>query len=425
MSPESLRVGLFTHSTNPRGAVVHALELGEALQAAGHRVTVHAPDATGAGFFRPARCDVVAIPARPCAGGLPDLVAQRIDEYLDHLLHTDLAQWDILHAQDSISANALATLVEQGRIHSFLRTVHHLDTFEDERLMRWQRRGYLAPSHVLCVSRTWQDNLRRLGVEALPVTNAVDTRRFAPVTDLTTAITDQRVRERHGVHGAPVYLVVGGVEERKNTLRIFEAFRLVQQHQPAAQLAIVGGASLLDHSGYRARFDAALQTSGLAVGPNASVTITGPIPHDDLPALYRSASALVFASVKEGFGLAVLEAMACEVPVVASQILPFTEYLQNGDCVWADPYNVASIAAAMLVAGERSSAQSLREAGRAVCARFTWSASAQQHREIYAQSLQPAAVVIPSPSEARERNLAVAQDADSSPNDRILHGSAH
>ena len=50
-----------------------------------------------------------------------------------------------------------------------------------------------------------------------------------------------------------------------------------------------------------------------------------------MPALYRAADALVFPSVKEGFGLVVLEAMASGVPVVTSRIAPFTEYLGDGD----------------------------------------------------------------------------------------------
>ncbi len=53
------RIAILTHSTNPRGGVVHALELGDALCRLGHDVTVHAPDATGAGFFPPHACRTV------------------------------------------------------------------------------------------------------------------------------------------------------------------------------------------------------------------------------------------------------------------------------------------------------------------------------------------------------------------------------
>ena len=64
---------------------------------------------------------------------------------------------------------------------------------------------------------------------------------------------------------------------------------------------------------------------------------TGPLPQALMPALYRAAHALVFPSIKEGFGLVVLEAMASGVPVVTSRIAPFTEYLGDGDVLWCDP----------------------------------------------------------------------------------------
>lgn len=395
-----LRIALLTHSTHPRGAVVHALELGHALQAAGHRVTVLAPDPSGTGFFRTVRCATAGIPAQVCRGGLADLVAQRIGEIAGYLRRTDLAQWDILHAQDSISANALAILVEQGAIRGFVRTVHHLDTFDDARLAAWQRRAYETAARVLCVSRTWCDHMHRLGIDARQVNNAVDTRRFSADIDAATAAHDARVRRRYGIVGAPVFLAVGGIEERKNTLRIFDAFAALRFAFPAAQLVIAGGASLLDHSAYRGRFEAAVRARGVSTGPGGALIMTGPVADDELPALYRSATALVFASVKEGFGLAVLEAMASGVPAVVSGIAPFTEYLHQGDCVWADPYDVNSIAAAMRMACEPAVAAPLRDAGRAVAARFTWEASARRHIDIYRQWLGEAAQPVPEETHA-------------------------
>ena len=58
------RIAILTHSTNPRGGVVHALALAEALCDLGHEAVVHGPDPTGRGFFREARCPVVSVKAQ-------------------------------------------------------------------------------------------------------------------------------------------------------------------------------------------------------------------------------------------------------------------------------------------------------------------------------------------------------------------------
>ncbi len=121
-----LSIGILTHSTNPRGGVVHGMALAEALHDAGHEATLIAPDETGAGFFRTLRCATRYIPARHVPD-LPTLVEQRIDEIKNALRHE--RSFDVLHAQDPISANALADLAEEGRIQGFARTVHHLDSF--------------------------------------------------------------------------------------------------------------------------------------------------------------------------------------------------------------------------------------------------------------------------------------------------------
>ena len=71
---------------------------------------------------------------------------------MSHLLRTQT--FDVLHAQDGIGANALADLCDASAIGGFVRTVHHLDTFADARVMAWQARAFRRASQVLCVSQT-------------------------------------------------------------------------------------------------------------------------------------------------------------------------------------------------------------------------------------------------------------------------------
>jgi glycosyltransferase-like protein len=369
-----LRIAILAHSTNPRGGVVHALELGDALCRIGHEATVHAPDVNGAGFFRRTRCATVSVAASPVGRDVTAMVETRVAGYLRHFEVAEHRQFDVWHAQDGISANALATLKERGLIRGFARTVHHVDSFADPRLSALQTRAIASADRLFVVSRLWQDRLgREFGHVPHLVGNGVDTERFSRLPDGN----DDALRLLVNLPpGARVFLAIGGIEKRKNTIAILEAFRLVHARHPATCLVIAGGASLLDHDAYQAEFAAALIASGL---PDEAVIRTGPLPQALMPALYRAADALVFPSVKEGFGLVVLEAMASGVPVVTSRIPPFTEYLEEGDVAWCDPGNAASIAQAMTAAMEEPSRDTLIARGFAVAARHDWSRVAHAH----------------------------------------------
>jgi len=375
---EPLRIAILTHSTNPRGGVVHALELGEALGRLGHEPTVYAPDATGAGFFRDASCRMACVAASSAGRGVFAMVESRIADYIRHFKSAPNRQVDIWHAQDGISGNALATLKERGLIKGFARTVHHVDTFDDDRLSALQLRSITAADCLFVVSRVWRQWLaRELGREAHHVGNGVDMDRFSPTADATDAV----LRAWLGLSpGTPVFLAVGGIEERKNTIRLLEAFRAVHARHPACRLVIVGGASLLDHGAYQARFSAVLAHSGL---PDEAVIRTGPWPQELMPALYRAATTLVFPSTKEGFGLVVLEAMASGVPVVTSRVAPFTEYLGDDGVMWCDPFNPTAIAGAMSASLDAHCRERLVARGLVVARRHDWRTTAQAHLAIY------------------------------------------
>jgi glycosyltransferase-like protein len=372
-----MRIALLTHSTSPRGGVVHALELGDALTRLGHEVVVHAPDAHGAGFFRATLCETRPLPASPAGQDVAAMVHARVGDYLRHFQAGANRSFDVFHAQDSISGNALATMRQNGLIQNFVRTVHHIDQFSDPRLMVLQDRAITAAGTHFVVSRHWQAHLAQaFGIRAHLAGNGVDLGRFTAAQQPG----DATLRKRLGLGGGPVFLSVGGIEQRKNTLRILQAFKLLHAAHPAAQLLIAGGASLLDHRSYQQDFFAALAASDL---PDGVVIVTGPLPQADMPALYRIADALAFPSVKEGFGLAVLEAMASAMPVITSHIPPFTEYLGPGDVLWCDPQDVVSIATAMTEVLQPECRIRLIENGAHVAARHDWRIVAQAHLAVY------------------------------------------
>jgi len=113
------------------------------------------------------------------------------------------------------------------------------------------------------------------------------------------------------------------------------------------------------------------------------------LPQDLMPALYRAAHALVFPSTKEGFGLVVLEAMASGVPVVTSCMAPFTEYIGDGDALWCNPFEPASISAAMAASFDVRRRECLIRGGRRIAARHDWAATAQVHIDIYDKLREP------------------------------------
>jgi len=387
-----LRVALLTHSINPRGGVVHCLELAEELTALGHAVTVHAPGPAGARFFRETRYATRLIPEQPTTGGLRELVQSRIGRFVDWFAIPGNADFDIFHAHDGIGANALLDLRQRGLIPGYLRTVHHLDTsYGDAVVDALEARSIHGADRLLCVSPTWQRKLRqRFGLAAAIVGNGVDSARFTP----TPSAVDTQLRARLGLaqgpNRVPVFLAVGGIEARKNTVATLRAFARLRRTLGAAQLVIAGGASLLDHGAYQRQFDASLAEEGLATGPGEAVILAGVLADDKMPALYRLADALVFVSLLEGFGLAIVEAMASGTPVVVSRIAPFTGFLGADDCLWAEPTDPESIANAMCRALMPGARARLAAAGHQVAARHDWPGCARRHLDAYAALLNPA-----------------------------------
>lgn len=373
-----MKIGLLTHSVNPRGGVVHTIELAHALCDAGHDVTVMAPATPGQQFFRPLRCATELVSVTGTPTDMVAMVGSRIAAYVDHLTRLlERESFDVLHCHDGIGGNALATLQERGLIGGFVRTVHHLDSFAQPQLMAWQHRSVHQARQVLCVSQLWRDVLQQEhGIAAIEVPNGVDAARYSPAPQSTDAPLAQRLGIRSN---GLVLLCVGGVEERKNTLRVLQAFIQLRARMPDLQLVVAGGASLLDHSGYARAFQALLQASGCS----RDVLLTGPLADADMPGLFRLADVVAMPSLREGFGLVVLEALCSGVPVVASHIAPFTEYLQAGDCSWADPLDAASIAHAIEHALTHADSRRIALSATRLATRFSWQRSAALHASIY------------------------------------------
>jgi glycosyltransferase involved in cell wall biosynthesis len=109
---------------------------------------------------------------------------------------------------------------------------------------------------------------------------------------------------------------------------------------------------------------------------------------DDLPALYNGASLFVFPSLYEGFGLPVLEAMACGTPVITSNVSSLPEVAGNA-AMLVDPYNVDALAGTMRhVLSDQALAADLRARGLQRAQQFSWERTARETLAVYKDVLQ-------------------------------------
>jgi len=177
---------------------------------------------------------------------------------------------------------------------------------------------------------------------------------------------------------APYFLFVGTPQPRKNIARVVEAFLAAACEVEHAQLVIAG------------RFTATLERlrrAHQAAFASGRIVATGYVSDDDLACLYSGCLALVFPSLYEGFGIPVLEAMACGAPVITSNTTALPE--AAGDAaLLVDPEDTAGITAAMrrvLDAPDLRAALSAR--GFAHARQFTWARTARATVEAYQAAL--------------------------------------
>ncbi len=208
----------------------------------------------------------------------------------------------------------------------------------------------------------------------IAVHHGIDHDRFFP---RDAAAVREEVKTRFGIEGRYV-LYVSNHQRKKNTERLVEAFSTVSAALPDICLVLTGW--------HTPRFKLVLDVID-RLGLRQRVRVLGHVPDDALPALYGAADAFTLPSLHEGFGLPVLEAMACGTPVIASNAYSLPEVC--GDAAeLIDPYSVDSIAGGILhVLEDRERASQLRASGLARAASFTWRRAAEQHLEGYERLL--------------------------------------
>ena len=208
--------------------------------------------------------------------------------------------------------------------------------------------------------------------------NAVDAS-FYPVRD---AWLLANLRERYGI--APRFvLYFGGFDMRKNVPRIIEAYsQLPESLRREYQLVIAGRYQYLGHPLYPDPRETVRR-----LGLERSAIFTGQIREQDKAALYSAATVYMFPSLYEGFGMTVLEAMACGTPVLTSNLSALPEVVGDAG-VLVDPYDAGGISRALTELLESQSRRDeLSRRGLERARRFTWPQVAEQTVRVYKQIL--------------------------------------
>lgn len=239
-------------------------------------------------------------------------------------------------------------------------------------------RAMIPPSarraaRVIAISEaSKQDVVDLLGIPAEQVAVTylgVDSGVFYP-----HAATDvEAVLARCGV-SQPYVLYVGKLEPRKNLPALIEAFDSISHIFPDHSLVIAGNPGW----DYQVVYERAKQVSC-----RERICFTGFVSDMDLPALYSGADLFVYPSSYEGFGIPVLEAMACGTPVITSNVSSLPEVAGDAGLL-VDPLDIAGLAGVMRrVLTDAELCQQMRKRGLKRAKQFTWEKAAWRTLQVY------------------------------------------
>ncbi len=259
--------------------------------------------------------------------------------------------------------------------------IYHLFPAYHRRLNYWYLKAAMpvfvrrADALITISQSSKRDLMRVYGVDEdkISVIYEAASKHFSPCSPAHVA----QVKARYSLPDQYL-LALGTIEPRKNLIRLVQALHSLRRQHPNLRLVIVGRPGWM----YQEFF----QHLEKLPDPNA-VLLSGFVPDNDLPAVICGAQAYVLASLYEGFGLPILEAMACGTPVVSSRTSSMPEL--GGDAVlYFDPTDTAEMAHQIgRVLSENELADDMRKKGLAQAARFSWERTADETLAVYRQVL--------------------------------------
>jgi glycosyltransferase involved in cell wall biosynthesis len=238
---------------------------------------------------------------------------------------------------------------------------------------RWLPFSVRFADHIIADSEhTRQDIVRLLKIDSAHITviPLAAGSQYQPLEQIDLL---QAVRQRYQLPDRFIYFV-STLEPRKGIDTLLEAFAIIAPTQPDVKLVITG-----KRGWYTEQIFA--QIEHLQLAPR--IQITDYVPDEDLPALYNCADVLAFPSRYEGFGLTVLEAMACGTPVICSNSSSLPEVAGDA-ALLVPPDNAAALAQALQrVLNDAALRQQMKALGQQQAARFSWSRTAQETLAVY------------------------------------------
>lgn len=214
--------------------------------------------------------------------------------------------------------------------------------------------------------------------ERITVTPAAAPSHFAPVTDETAL---RRIREKYEIRGDYI-LSLGSIQPRKNLVRLIEAYSCLRggwREVKLPQLVLAGKRGWLESETLRAAERNAL---------DRDIVFTGYVPEPDLVGLYSGATCFVYPSYFEGFGLPVVEAMQCGVPVIAGNRTSLPEVIADAGLLF-DPFDTqALVNALMRVIGNPAYRAELSAKGLERAKNFNWKTTARLTLNAYQVAAQ-------------------------------------
>ena len=291
-----------------------------------------------------------------------------------HLRRVLWTQFQLPQIYRKLNASLLFSPIPEAPIYcqcSSVITVHDLIPLRFPRrfspLTRYYRH-YLPlilqqAKHIICDSQaTARDLVDFFGISVnkiTPILLAHDASNFRPIAPTET----------NQNYSCPYFIYLGRHDPHKNLARLIEAFAAIPNNLEC-QLWIVGSSDK--------RYTPKLQAQVLELGIEKQVKFLNYLPYEQLPILLNQAIALVFPSLWEGFGLPVLEAMACGTPVITSNLASLSEVAGDA-ALLIDPENTVEITSAMTAIAENSQLRSqLSRLGRERASQFSWKKTAEE-----------------------------------------------